>query len=148
MAQVVQLSRLERREPAGPGRRRLVFLFAVMGAPLAWSAQVAFNAAFAAYPCAPHSTLAVTAPITADADRICLFLVNLLAIVAAAVATGLAWQAWRGAEGRSEGSTASLVAERLTRTRYLAMWGLINGALFIGALVFDTVMLIGTPAIC
>ncbi|HXU99841.1 MAG TPA: hypothetical protein VG166_05025 [Caulobacteraceae bacterium] len=138
----------DRPEPEGPGRHRLGLLFAVLGAPLAWSGQVVFGAAFAAYPFVPQGTLFTTAPLSESADRLGLFAANLIAIVVAALATWVAWQAWQGARGDFRGTAAGLLAERLTRTRYLAMWGLLNGSIFIAALLFDTVMLIGTPATC
>jgi hypothetical protein len=148
MAERVQMSALERREPRGPGRRPLLFLFAVMGAPLAWALEIVVDAAFAAYPCAGRGTLEIAAPIGQAGDRAILLAANVLALAAAAAATWLSWQAWVGAEGEEKGVAAGLLAERLTRTRYLATWGLLNGAIFIAALLFDTVMIFGTPPSC
>lgn len=150
MAQHVLLNQLERPEPRGPGRSPGWLFFAVFGAPLAWFAQFLFDIAFASYPFIPNGTLFTTAPLSEGGDRIVLFVVNVVGLAIAALATWSAQLAWSGAGegGQARGVTASLLVVRLTRTRYLAMWGLLNGAIFIPSIICDTVMLFGTPATC
>ncbi|HEX4195969.1 MAG TPA: hypothetical protein VHZ26_00870 [Caulobacteraceae bacterium] len=147
MATRLSFSSLSPTEPSGPGRSTPAMLFAVFGAPLAWSVEIAVDAAIACYPCASQGTLWQTLPVGWTVASSLLWAVNIAAILVAAAATAAAFSALRGAP-RSEPRPTAVFGERLSRTHYLAVWGVLNGFGFLAALLFDSVMILGTPAQC
>lgn len=134
-------------EPSGPGRSKIGLLFAVFGAPAAWMLEIAVGAAVACYPCASQGTLWQTLPFGWSVTRTILWIVNITGIVVAGLSIAWALAAWRGARRLAPDPTAVL-GERLGRTHYLAIWGLMNGFGFLAALLFDSVMIAWTPLQC
>jgi hypothetical protein len=148
MAQRLKIEPSDRLEPSAVGRSRWLLGFAAFGAPGAWSAQFIAGAAIASYPCIPDGTLYVTAPLEEPSARTLLLAVNVVATFVALLALYTAWLAWKGSRQDDPPSPEAILAERLSRTRYLAAWGLMNGCGFLIAILFDTVMVLGVPARC
>lgn len=149
MAQQIHVRKEHLREPRGLGRSRLWLLVAVFGGPLAWGFQFCANAAIASYPCVPGSTIATTAPVDFPTARTILYIINIVALLATVAAAWVAWRIRRDARGEGDDApAATILAERLSRTRYLAAWGVIFALASLATILFGLVMIIGAPAQC
>jgi hypothetical protein len=117
-------------------------LFAVFGAPAAWSLQLIVNYALAAEACYPNDT--PLAQPNLSWDRPALVALNLLALVIAAAAAALAWRLFRR-DPEGPGFTGDLAEVSQGRTHFLASCGLLTGFGFIAAILFNTIALLGVP---
>lgn len=104
---------------------RLVLLFAIAGAPLAWAAQEWVGWLFAAAPCEPWSLLRGAAA----HDTWILALVHLLALATAVLALLAAIGAWR--RNRTGASQATIPVDQ-----FLASAGIVISAVGIVALLW------------
>lgn len=88
--------------------------FGILGPPVIWAARIATSYVLVPYACAWGMT-------------VMLHLVTLVAVLAAAVAGAVAWRQWResgkGTEIDLRGTT--------TRTRFMALFGILSSAFFI-----------------
>lgn len=122
-----------------PHRNRvsLPVLFASVGVPpLAWMAHLYLNYAFASASCAAASHREGVSAWTA------LFVIDALCIAAVAVALFSARRAWRMSRAEHAGEEGDAVEVGEGRTRFLAIVGVLSGAIFIAALVFDIPVLL------
>lgn len=141
MAKIVQA----KVEPAGARKTPGAFaiqLFAVFGAPAAWSLQLVINYALAAEACFPNDT-PLTQPQPAW-DRAALIGFNLAALAIAAVAALVAVGLWRR-NRQSLGSNENPMEIARGRSHFLAVCGLLTGFGFIVAILFNTVAAVGVP---
>lgn len=92
----------------------LPLFFGILGPPVIWAMRIATSYVLVPYACAWGMT-------------VMLHLVTLVALVASAVAGAVAWRQWRAT---GKGTEVDL-GGTTTRTRFLALFGILSSALFI-----------------
>lgn len=116
---------------------RWMLAFALFAGPLAWSLQIAAGAVLGSFACPTGDGPARPGGI--DWAQAAMVAVNLAAL-AVAVAGLLAARLCLGRTGRSETETFRGVLDAGEgRSRFLSVWGLFSGALFVFAIAFNTV---------
>lgn len=116
---------------------RWLLTFALAAAPLAWSLQIGAGAAFGAFAC-PAGDGPVR-PDGIDWAATAMIAVNLGALVLAVAGLIAAWVCL-GRTGHSEtDSFRGVLDAGEGRSRFLAVWGLFTGVLFVFAIAFNTV---------
>ena len=136
---------LETNHPA-PHRDRVgsfALAFALFGAALAWLAQIFIGPALGGHFCYPSST-PLAAP-AIDGLWTMMLVMDLIAIVIAAVAGGIALRDWRRTYDEQAGSQGHLLDAGEGRTRFLTMWGIMTSLAFIVGLIFSITMLFLVP---
>lgn len=118
-------------------------LFAVFGAPFAWLAQLVVNYGFATYPCFPHGAARTLILPGWGSERTWLVLVSCVAVAIALGSLAAAWTAFGRA--RSLDREGGAHARRVSRTRSLAICGLISAAMFGLATLFTLAALSRIP---
>jgi hypothetical protein len=143
MAKIIQAN-VERSAPRKTTKAVAVQLFAVFGAPAAWSLQLIVNFALAAEACFPNDTpLAQPDPKLAW-DRPALIAINLLALAMASLAAFAAVRLWRRSK-QGLTSNEDPMATAQGRSHFMAACGLLTGFGFIAAILFNTVAAVGVP---
>ncbi len=106
-------------------------------APLAWSAQLLILYAFASNACWPAGIASVG---TAGPAWLgwALPLVNLVGLLAAALAIGLSLRNLQRTRGEHERQSGGMLDAGEGRTRFLSVWGLWAGVIFLLAIGFNT----------
>jgi hypothetical protein len=105
-------------------------------APLAWIAQLLILYGFAGNACWPPGLAPAGAPAwTAWA----LPLANVVGLVAAALAIALSYRNLRRSRREHEHQEGGMVDAGEGRTRFLALWGLWAGGVFLVAIAFNTI---------
>lgn len=117
----------------------LSLVFALLGAPVAWSLQLLVNYALASHACYPHETPLAT-PLWTSLWPI-LLSVSVLAIAIGTVTAVIAWRNWQKVQHEHIGEEHHLLEVGEGRTRFLAMCGLLTSGMFLLALVFTTINL-------
>ena len=125
-------------EHPAPHRGRVALgtlMLVLLGAPVAWSLQHLALYALASLVCsgevqgaAQASWLSWTLP-----------LINLAALLAAALATGLAVLLLRRTGGEHADGSGGMMDAGEGRTRFLAIWGIWIGVVFMLAIAFNTI---------
>lgn len=120
-------------------RVRLIWLLlAIFAPPAAWSVHLIVNYASASRSCYPDGS-PQSAP-TAHWLWLCLILVDVVSLAISAGAAVLAYRSWHISAEEMAGHTSSPMLETGEgRTRFLAIWGLLIGAGFFVAVIFDFV---------
>jgi hypothetical protein len=127
---------------SAPALRPAAIAFGLAGAPFAWIGHELLTYALAAYPCFPNDT-ALTRPLAGwDADRLALIGIDLIAALVAAAATYVAWSGFLAV--RASAHESGLQPARGPR-RFLAVCGLLAGAGFLAAILFDTLAAVMAP---
>jgi hypothetical protein len=125
-----------------PQRERIgafALLFAVLAPPLAWSIHLIVNFAFSSHACFPAAE-----PLNMPLAQFhwlwgLLITIDIVSIAIGAVSIALAYRVWTDTlEERAE-SGPPLMEAGEGRTRFLAIWGILIGAGFVLAVVFDFV---------
>ena len=117
-------------------RQHLLALSLLM-APLAWSAQLLLSYGFASYACGFGRLQPSGAP-AADWLQWVLPLANVAGLLAAALAIGLSFASLRRTGEEHEDQSGSMLDAGEGRTRFLALWGLGMGVVFLLAIAFNT----------
>jgi len=129
-----------------PHRSRVglaALLFGICAAPLAWNAQILFNAALSGFVCYPHDA-PLAAPLL-PGSRSLMLAVSVAGIAIAIVAGLISWRSWRRTNEERPGSFHHLLELGEGRTRFMAMVGMLTSALFLIALAFGVSVLLLVP---
>jgi hypothetical protein len=105
----------------------------LLAAPVVWSLQLLSIYGFASYACAPGQM-----PASGWAHWV-LPLVNLAALAVVALATLLSLRNLRHTRQEHEDQTGGMMDAGEGRTRFLSIWGIWMGVLFLLAIAFNTV---------
>ena len=105
-------------------------------APLAWSAQLLILYAFASNACWPAGIAPASAPAWTGWV---LPLANVVGLAAAALAILLSVRNLRRTRGEHEDQSGSMMDAGEGRTRFLSVWGLWAGLVFLLAIGFNTI---------
>jgi len=108
--------------------------FGVYAAPTAWGAQLLIGYGLTAYACNPGRIALAQVAEGWGWTRDAALAVNLLAALVAVAAGLLSLSGWRATR------------EAASRARFLTVWGVLTSFGFLLAILFNTVMLLGTPA--
>ena len=122
-----------------PHRDQIHHALLVLGlllAPLAWGAQLLILYAFASNACWPAGIAPAGAPAWTEWA---LPLANVIGLVAAALATGLSLRNLRRTRGEHEDQAGGMMDKGEGRTRFLSIWGLWAGLVFLLAIGFNTI---------
>jgi formate-dependent nitrite reductase membrane component NrfD len=125
-----------------PHRHRVglaALLFGLAAAPLAWNFQVLFSSSLAGYVCFPHAA-PLSAPLWSG-WRPVLFAVAGISIAVAVLGGLVSLRNWQRTFQERSGSAHHLLDLGEGRTRFMAMGGMLIGALFIYALLFGATAL-------
>lgn len=122
-----------------PDRGRVgrgLLAFALFAAPLAWTLQILAGPVFGSFACPPGEG--------ADWAQAAMIAANLAALTLAAAGL-VAARVCLGRTGRSETESFRGVLDAGEgRSRFLAVWGLFSGVLFVFAIAFNTVSVFWT----
>lgn len=118
-------------------------VFGVVGAPLAWNAQLLIAITMTSHACYPART-PLAAPIWSELWPIEL-VVSVVGIGIGISAAVVSLRSWRRTRDEKPGSGHDLLSIGDGRTRFLAMCGMLTSALFLVALAFATVTLFLSP---
>ena len=124
-----------------PGRGEIgvgSLLLGLFGGPVAWAIQLVAIYSLASYACDPARLQPGPMP---AADRLwwLLPLVNAAALLTAALATALSVRHLRRTRREHAGHSSDLLEAGEGRTRFLSIWGIWAGALFLLAIAFNTI---------
>jgi hypothetical protein len=103
--------------------------FGVFGAPVAWSVQTLVNYGLASYACFP-ALAPLREPLYAGLWWI-LLLVGLAALAVEIAAIRVAWESWRRTRNETGGGHHHALESGEGRTRFMALAGLMSGALLL-----------------
>jgi hypothetical protein len=123
-----------------PARERIglwVLFFGLGGAPLAWAVQLVAISSIASVACIAGDGPKATPPGAPWADAV-LIAVNLAALVAAAVALAMSWRNLDRTGHELAHSPSRLMEAGEGRSRFLSVWGIWTGILFMLAIAFNT----------
>lgn len=115
--------------------------FALLGAPAIWSLHLIVNFALASQACAPGEQ----AGGGMSGLQGTLALNNVATLIIAGLATVVAFGCWRSTYDEERGTHHHLLEVGEGRTRFLAMVGMILGAGFVAATVFDSLAILAVP---
>ncbi|HWE47517.1 MAG TPA: hypothetical protein VG407_15955 [Caulobacteraceae bacterium] len=134
-----------KRTPGRTGKSLALLLFGTFGAPAAWGVQFVVNYAIAADSCGKQGAPLRLLPPGYGLEPIFLYIINVAAIVVAIVAWFVSRRFERSVPHDTPTGIDAILRIVEVRTLFLARAGLINSALFLAAILFDTVYLIGVP---
>jgi hypothetical protein len=117
--------------------------FGIFAAPVAWNLQLLIATAFSGHLCYPNTD--PLGPQVGQHLSWVLGLIDVLGIVAALLALGVATTNWRRVRQEKGGGGHHLLDAGEGRTRFMAMLGIINSLLFLVALVFASFNLFFFP---
>jgi hypothetical protein len=143
MSRIVEYDRQSHPPPEQARRSLAILLFALFGAPAAWSAQLIANYAITADACFPNDVPLPFPAAFLPWDRQLALAINILALLIGAAATWTALGVWR--RERGPGSRTDLSRTRDERICFMALSGLMTGFGFMAATLFNTVAALGVP---
>lgn len=113
-------------------------MMGLMIAPIAWSIQLLVIYGIASYACGPDRPAGAGAQ---DLGALVWVLpaVNVTALVVAALGIWLSFSHLRRTRGEEAGQRGGMMDAGEGRTRFLAIWGLWIGVLFLLAIAFNTI---------
>jgi hypothetical protein len=117
--------------------------FGIFAAPIAWNLQLLVATAFSGHLCYPDQSQ-LGPQVGAHLSWV-LALIDVLGIMVALVALGVAIGNWRRVRQEKGGSGRHLLDEGEGRTRFMAMLGIVNSLLFLVALIFASLNLFFFP---
>ncbi len=111
-------------------------LFGIVAAPIFWLGQLMLSYLVSAQACygSDHPTTIASEM----ALRSALYAFEAVAIVAAIGGGVVAFLCWRAVRD-SEADTRATAQTRVSRARFLAMWGMLSSLWFLGAIVFNVI---------
>lgn len=131
-----------------PHRTRVsvpLLLFGIFAGAAAFSVQLMLNYGMASFSCyprgAPRTELVTGWGWVWDG----MLAINLAAFCISVAAAYAGWHAWRTTRGEHTGGHGELLERGEGRTRFLGYVGLVFGALFASAIVFDVIALAIVP---
>lgn len=131
--------------PAPHRERASVFWlwFGIFAAPIAWNLQLLIATAFSGHLCYPYQD-----PLGPQAGQHLswvLALIDVLGIIVALIALGVASGNWRRVRQEKEGGGQHALDAGEGRTRFMAILGIANSLLFLVALIFASLQLFFLP---
>lgn len=117
--------------------------FGIFAGPVAWNLQLLIATAFSGHLCYPDQQ--PLGPQTGQHLSWVLGLIDVLGIIVALAALGVAAGNWRRVRTEKQGSGRHLLDAGEGRTRFMAMLGIINSLLFLVALIFASLNLFFFP---
>jgi hypothetical protein len=127
----------------GPAERAVTptaLWFGLFGAPAAWSLQLLASYALVAHGCYPDAE-PMTTPVVPDLRTLVLG-TGMAALAVALLAGGSAWRSWRATQQEREGGHEALLEAGEGRTRFMALAGMLLGAVFALGIVMNVVPLL------
>lgn len=135
------------RHPA-PARDEIslwALFFGLLAGPAGWIAQHLLVYGLAGYACYPQG-FQLTAPAhNWSSLRPVLIAITGLGLALTAAGAWVAWRCWREVKDEAAGDHPDLLEVGAGRSRFLAMSGLLVSALFAAVILFEGVMLVGSP---
>lgn len=130
--------------PRRDSSHEILTWFSIVAAPLAWSARLLVNYTIAGQHCVGAANIgAVAVP---DDWITTILLIDLIAVLLAAIAGSIAYRQWGETRSERGGSAHRLVHSGEGRARFLAMCGMLTSALFGVAIIIDAIgTIIGPP---
>jgi hypothetical protein len=125
------------------GTTLLVLILFVV--PLLWGIRLVANFAIASHFCFPGDLRRYALPNPLGWVWPTMIGIDVLTILIALAAILVSYRNWRIASEESAGPRSPLIEIGEGRTRFLSMWGLLIGALFVIAVSFDLVALFIVP---
>jgi hypothetical protein len=119
-------------------------LAALAAGPAAWVVQLVAGYAVSSLSCFPHDAPAASAP--GPGEHAVLMTLNLACVLMALLGLAAAYLSWRGAGPGKVAGHADIMPARLGRARFLGACGILSGAIFCVAILFDTANVLGAPA--
>jgi hypothetical protein len=126
--------------PAVRGVTPPALWFGLFGAPVAWSLQLLASYALVAHGCYPDAQ-PMTMPVVPGLKTLVLG-TGVAALAVALLAGGSAWRSWRATRHEPEGEHEALLEAGEGRTRFMALAGLLLGAVFVLGIVMNVVPLL------
>ena len=124
-----------------------LLLTGLAAGPTGWALQLIANYGLSSLACFPHDTPSQTTPPPGwDHEFDLLLTINLVCLAIALAGFLISWAHWRRTRGEKVGGAGRLVDVGEGRTRFLSACGMLAGAGFIIAILFDTAVVIGAPA--
>ena len=114
--------------------------FGLFGAPVAWSLQLLASYALVAHGCYPDAE-PMTIPVVPGLKTLVLG-TGVAALVVALLAGGSAWRSWRATPQEHGGGHEALLEAGEGRTRFMALAGMLLGAVFALGIVMNVVPLL------
>lgn len=120
--------------------------FAVTAGPVGWTIQHLVGYGLASYPCNPDSRQ-LTAPLAGWAPlRPSLVVLSLACLILALAGGWVAYRSFRATRDETAGEAADPLEIGAGRSRWMAVCGIMVTVLFAGAIVFDGIVLLGSPS--
>ncbi|MGZ5075114.1 MAG: hypothetical protein ACXV9R_00695 [Methylobacter sp.] len=117
--------------------------FGILGAPMAWTSQELFSYIATSTIC--NADIASVTPAHTETVWLILLAINLLSVLLALFATGVAVANWQKVRHEMSGSVHDLLDAGEGRTRFFAMFGLLTSAGFVVGLIFMLLTLFLIP---
>lgn len=137
-------------EHPSPHRGRVsvtALLVALAAGPAAWVAQLMLGYGLSSYACFPGDQPWEQAPPPGwGGERPALIAINLVCLALALAGFWIALGAWRRVRGEKEGGVTHLLTRGEGRSRFLALCGMLDCAVFAIAILFDTAGILGVPS--
>ncbi len=128
-----------------PAARPILASFLVLAAgPAAWAAQLIAGYGLSSLGCFPHDAPATTPP-GADEHAV-LAIVNLVCLAVALTGLAIAFVEWWRARPVRSGEHDDEMPAASGRARFLGACGVLSGAIFSIAILFDSAAILGAPA--
>jgi hypothetical protein len=121
------------------GRPRTSFaalLFGTIAAPIFWLGQLMLSYIVSSLAC--YGSNHPTTVSSETALRSVLYVFDAVAVLAAIAGGTVAFLCWRAAR-IAETDTRTTAQTRASRTRFLAMWGMMSSLWFLGAIAFNVI---------
>lgn len=119
--------------------------FGLLGAPFAWALYILFDYGIASHACYPSDTPLRTPMAGWEWVPPVLRIVNIAALVVAAVAVFVSYRNWTRTRGEAGGGQHRAVQTGEGRTRFLAVWGMWGGLWFVANIAFATIAVFAVP---
>ena len=129
------------RDRVGPS----ALAFGVIAGPLAWGVHLLVNYGIASHACFPGNVTRSAPPRGSDWLWPLLIGSDVIAIAIAAFAALISYRSWRITRREFSGHADKLIEIGESRTRFLALWGMMISAGFMVAMAFDVVGLWVVP---
>lgn len=114
--------------------------FGLFGAPAAWSLQLLTSYALVAHGCYPDAE-PMAIPVVQGLKTLVLG-TGVAALAVALLAAASAWRSWRATRRGHEGDHEALLEAGEGRTRFMALAGVLLGAVFVLGIVMNVVPLL------
>ncbi|HEY5410792.1 MAG TPA: hypothetical protein VIJ94_08690 [Caulobacteraceae bacterium] len=119
-------------------------LLALAAGPAAWAAQLIAGYGASSLACFPHDAPAPTPP--GPGEHVGLAALNLVCLAVAVAGLATAFMVWRSARPDRFAEHNDQAPASAGREQFLGACGMLSGAIFCVAILFDTAAIFGAPA--